>query len=59
MSNEDWNLVEDLTEKYNIKVTAHNHPSEKSYWKPEILLNDIQHRSKLLGSCCDVGHYKG
>ena len=57
-AHEDWNLVEDLAEKYDIKVAVHNHPNEKSYWKPEILLNDIKDRSKLLGSCFDVGHYK-
>ena len=57
-AHEDWDLVESLAKKYNIKVAVHNHPSESSYWKPEILLNDIQHRSALLGACCDVGHYK-
>jgi sugar phosphate isomerase/epimerase len=57
-AHEDWNLVEDLAKKYGIKVAVHNHPNEKSYWKPEILLNDIKDRSKLLGSCCDIGHYK-
>lgn len=55
---EDWSLVEDLVKKYKIKVACHNHPSEKSYWKPEILLQYIQNRSKLLGACCDIGHYK-
>lgn len=55
---EDWDLVEQLAEKYQIKVAVHNHPSENSYWKPEILLNSIEGRSSLLGACVDVGHYK-
>ncbi len=54
----DWDLVEKLAIKFNIKVACHNHPSEKSYWKPGILLYQIQNRSKLLGACCDIGHYK-
>lgn len=55
---EDWDLVEELAKKYNIKVAVHNHPSEKSYWKPEILLSSIEGKSNLLGACVDVGHYK-
>ena len=55
---EDWDLVEQLAEKYQVKVAVHNHPSESSYWKPEILLNSIEERSSLLGACVDVGHYK-
>jgi sugar phosphate isomerase/epimerase len=55
---EDWDVVEELAKKYNIKVAVHNHPSENSYWKPEILLGSIGNRGGLLGACVDVGHYK-
>lgn len=55
---EDWDVVEGLAKKYNIKVAVHNHPNEASYWKPEILLEYIGQRSKLLGSSADVGHFK-
>lgn len=55
---EDWDIVESLAKKYNIKVAVHNHPNENSYWNPEILLDYIGDRSTLLGSCADVGHYK-
>lgn len=55
---EDWDLVEELAKRNNIKVAVHNHPSENSYWKPEVLLGGIAGRSKLLGACVDVGHYK-
>ena len=54
----DWDSIEKLAEKYQIKVAVHNHPSESSYWKPEILLEAIHGRSNLLGACADVGHYK-
>ncbi len=57
-AHEDWDVVENLAKKHRIKVAVHNHPSEQSYWKPEILLNDIRERSELLGACADVGHYK-
>ncbi len=57
-AHEDWDVVENLAKKHKIKVAVHNHPSEQSYWKPEILLNDIRERSELLGACADVGHYK-
>ena len=55
---EDWDVVENLAKQYQIKVAVHNHPNEASYWKPEILLENIGDRSPLLGSTADVGHYK-
>ena len=55
---EDWDVVEELAKKYNIKVAVHNHPSENSYWNPEILLGCIEGKGNLLGACADVGHYK-
>lgn len=55
---DDWDVVEDLAVKHDIKLAVHNHPSENSYWKPEILLNAIEGRSQLLGSSADIGHYK-
>lgn len=55
---DDWDLVEELSREHAIKVAVHNHPSENSYWKPEILLQAIDGRSELLGSSADIGHYK-
>ncbi|WP_352423863.1 sugar phosphate isomerase/epimerase [Proteiniphilum sp.] len=57
-AHEDWDVVEELAKKYKIKVAVHNHPSESSYWNPEILLGSISRRGALLGACVDVGHYK-
>ena len=55
---DDWDLVEELAIKNKIKVAVHNHPSESSYWNPDILLGSIQHRVNSIGACLDVGHYK-
>ena len=55
---DDWDLVEKLAKQYNIKISVHNHPQPSAYWKPENLLDAISHRSKLLGSCSDVGHWR-
>lgn len=54
----DWDLVENLAKKYAIKVSVHNHPQPSDYWKPELLLAQIADRSKLIGSCSDVGHWR-
>lgn len=55
---DDWDLVEELADRYQIKVAVHNHPSESSYWSPEILLKSIDGRSELIGASADVGHYR-
>lgn len=55
---DDWDVVEALAKSSGIKVAVHNHPSENSYWKPEILLTAIENRSDLLGSSADIGHFK-
>ncbi|MDO4948938.1 MAG: sugar phosphate isomerase/epimerase [Bacteroidales bacterium] len=52
-----WDLVERLSEKYNLKVAVHNHPQPSTYWNPQNLLDAISNRSKNIGSCADVGHW--
>lgn len=54
----DWDLVESLVKKYDIKVSVHNHPQPSTYWKPENLLNEISNRSVKIGSSADVGHWR-
>ena len=54
----DWDKVEALAKKTGIKISVHNHPQPSDYWKPENLLKAIAHRSPLLGSCADVGHWR-
>lgn len=55
---EDWGLVENLSGQYGIKVAVHNHPKPSDYWNSDLLLNAITARSKNIGSCADVGHWK-
>lgn len=55
---QDWDLVEKLAKQYGIKVSVHNHPKPSTYWNPDSLLNAINGRSDLLGSCADVGHWR-
>lgn len=54
----DWDLVEELSEKYGISVSVHNHPRPSTYWTPDSLLMAVSGRSSRLGSCSDVGHWK-
>ncbi len=53
----DWDFVESLVKKYNIKLAVHNHPIPSDYWNPDNLLNAIRSRDKRIGSCADVGHW--
>lgn len=55
---DDWDLVERLAKQYNIKITVHNHPKPSTYWTPDNLLAAIKGRSRLIGSCADVGHWR-
>jgi len=52
-----WDLVEELSNKYQLKVAVHNHPKPSDYWNPDFLLAAVGSRSKDLGSCADVGHW--
>lgn len=54
----DWDMVERLAKKYNIKISVHNHPQPSDYWTPDNLLNAIKGRSNLIGSSADVGHWR-
>ncbi|GHV54423.1 hypothetical protein FACS1894181_18300 [Bacteroidia bacterium] len=53
----DWDFVESLVKKYNIKLAVHNHPQPSGYWNPANLLDAIRGRNKMIGSCSDVGHW--
>ncbi len=52
-----WDYVEELSNKYGIKVSVHNHPQPSDYWNPQNLLDAIAERSENIGSCSDVGHW--
>jgi len=50
--------VEQLADRYYIDVAIHNHPKPSLYWNPDDLLKALNGRSKHLGLCADVGHWK-
>ncbi|MFO0835890.1 MAG: sugar phosphate isomerase/epimerase [Phycisphaerales bacterium] len=52
-----WDLVEKLAVEYNIRLAVHNHPKPSRYWSPEIVLEHVGKRSKLIGACADTGHW--
>lgn len=54
----DWDRIEKLVGKYNIKLAVHNHPKPSLYWNPENLLQAIARRDPRIGSCADVGHWR-
>lgn len=54
----DWDLIGELVNKYNIKISVHNHPQPSDYWNPDLLLEQIANRSHQIGSCADVGHWR-
>lgn len=54
----DWDLVENLSKQYGIKISVHNHPQPSDYWNPDLLLAAIGDRGNNIGSCSDVGHWK-
>jgi sugar phosphate isomerase/epimerase len=49
--------VNKLAEEYKIKVGLHNHPKPSIYWDPEIVLKQLKDSGKMLGACCDTGHW--
>jgi len=56
---EHLDFVEMLADKYEINVAIHNHPRASSnYWNPDMVMKALEGRSKRLGVCADVGHWK-
>ena len=54
---DDYTLLERLSEEYGIRVAVHNHPEPAKYAYPALLVNDIKGRSWLIGACADPGHW--
>ncbi len=52
-----FDLIDKLCQKYNIKLAVHNHPKPSRYWNPDTVLKACQGRSKWIGACADVGHW--
>jgi sugar phosphate isomerase/epimerase len=47
-------LLDKLCNEYQIRMALHNHPAS---WPPDDVLKACEGRSKLVGSCSDVGHW--
>lgn len=54
---EDLDLISSLCDQYQIKLAIHDHPKPSRYWNPDIVLEAIKGRSKLMGACADIGHW--
>jgi len=55
---ESLDLLESLCDEYKVNLALHNHRKGASiYWSPQIVLEQIQNRSKRLGACPDIGHW--
>lgn len=51
-------LAEKLADQYNIDVAIHNHPRPSVYWNPDTIMSALENRSRRMGVCADVGHWK-
>lgn len=55
---EHLDLVEQLADKHGIDIAIHNHPQPSHYWNPDLVMKALEGRSKKMGVCADVGHWK-
>ena len=52
-------VIDELCQKYKIYAAIHNHAKPKRHWwNPANVKDGILNRSKYLGVCADVGHWK-
>ena len=57
-ASEHLDVVEKLAGQYQIDVAIHNHPQPSSYWHPDLVMKALEGRSRRMGVCADVGHWK-
>lgn len=50
-------LVDELCQKYKVKLAIHNHAKPKNYWNPQMAYDAVKGRSKYMGVCPDIGHW--
>lgn len=51
-------MVDDLCEKYDIKLAIHNHATLTKYWDPSTVMSVLKGRSDYISVCADIGHWK-
>jgi len=54
---DSFDLLDKLTEQYNIRVGLHNHPKASRYWDPDTVLKALEGHSRRIGSDADTGHW--
>ncbi|HEU5080066.1 MAG TPA: sugar phosphate isomerase/epimerase [Opitutaceae bacterium] len=54
---EFFDLVEQLSTEFGIRVAVHNHPSPSHYADPSVALAAVQDRGPSIGLCADTGHW--
>ena len=52
-----FDLLDSLTEEFDITVALHNHPKPSGYWNPDTVLAACEGHSAMIGSCADTGHW--
>lgn len=53
----DLKMIDELAQKYNIKVAIHNHPRPSKYWHPDVVMEQLEGKSSMIGVCADIGHW--
>lgn len=54
---DQFEAIDKLCQKYQIKIAIHNHPKPSTYWDPDTVLKMCEGRSAWIGACADVGHW--
>lgn len=54
---EQFDLIDQLCQEYEVKLAIHNHPMPSRYWNPETVRAMCEGRSQWIGACVDVGHW--
>ena len=50
-------LLEKLSQEYDMKVCFHNHPKPTPLWNPDTVFNALKGRHANIGYCADLGHW--
>ncbi len=54
---DDFTLIEQMVQEYNINIAIHNHPEPSKYAHPETVLDRVKGLDARVGSCADTGHW--
>ena len=53
----DLDMLEKLSDEYEMNLTLHNHAKPSRYWNPDTVLKVCKCRSSRIGACADTGHW--